>query len=127
MEKELKKILASLGERLRSWRPTVDELSRDYRDMSTDWRVSLGRFLRGFRSFAWLGLFFIGVFGGIGLKTVALEYLVIGHGDYRLLPSERLYSLNELREKALDAGARLPVEPRQAYPACGEQREDPSL
>lgn len=126
METDLKKQLAALKEKLRSWRPTIQELGHDYRDMAAPLRTTLTRFPGTFTVLGFMGLFFIGVLVGFGAKTMAEDGLVIGHSDYRLLPAERLYTLNELREEALAAGASLPVEPKKVYPACGEA-EDLSL
>jgi hypothetical protein len=55
---------------------------------------------------------------GIGLKSAAHTVVTIGYADYRLMPAERLYDLNVLRERALENGATLPVQEKREYPAC---------
>ena len=127
MEKDLKQWLTAMKERFRSWRPTVSEISHDYRDLSGQWRTFFNRFPRLIVGLGWTALFLGGVLAGVGLRTLTEERLAIGHEDYRLMPTDKLYALNELREKALDAGASLLVEPKKTYPVCDAQEKDPSL
>lgn len=65
-------------------------------------------------------LFLFGVMGGYVLKSLALENFTIGHEDYRLVPAERLYALNTLREQALKGGASLTAPVKPNYPSCSE-------
>lgn len=113
-----KTFVARVKERLASWRPTVDELSHDYRDIRSDIRVFFRRFPELSRVLFLSLLFILGVSFGFGLKSLAKERLTIGHEDYHLVPAERLYALNTLREQALREGATLPVNEKQSYPAC---------
>lgn len=66
-------------------------------------------------------LLVVGIGIGIGLKSVAEKSLTIGHEDYHLVPTNRLYALNALREQALDDGAVLPISEERSYPACNLQ------
>lgn len=75
----------------------------------------------------WLFLFVAGIAFGAGLKALSDGYLTIGHEDYRLVPTERLYALNELREQALEDGATLPVNEKKRYPACGLESDETEL
>lgn len=111
-------ILARVKKRLASLRPTVDELSRDYRDIQTDFRGLSRHFPRLSQRLFLSALLVIGVGVGAGLKLVAKERFTIGHEDYHLMPMERLYALNALRDAALEDGAALPVNERESYPAC---------
>lgn len=65
-------------------------------------------------------LFLFGVMGGYALKSFALDHFTIGHEDYRLVPAERLYALNALREQALAGGASLTAPTKPNYPSCNE-------
>lgn len=118
MEFNPQTLLARLKERLASWRPTVDEISHDYRDIRADFRSFFRRFPELSRTLFLAALLVAGTTLGIGLKSVAKEHLTIGHADYRLVPAERLYALNTLREQALEKGAALPLNEKQSYPAC---------
>lgn len=118
MELNLKTILARLKGHLTSLRPTMDGLSHDYRDIRADIWVFFRRFPILFRALLLAALFLVGLGIGIGLKSVAKEHVTIGHEDYRLVPVERLYALNALRETALEDGAALPVNEKQSYPSC---------
>gem|GEM_PF-6107816 len=64
-------------------------------------------------------LFLSSIALGYGLKTLTEPRFAIGHRDYTLLPKERLYDLNALREEALRNGARLTVAEKPVYPSCG--------
>jgi hypothetical protein len=110
--------IVRVKERLASWRPASDERSHDYRDIRAELKGLLRRFPELSRTFFLAALLVAGVGIGMGLKSVAKESLTIGHADYRLVPAERLYALNALREQALEAGATLPVNEQQSYPAC---------
>lgn len=118
MELDLKTRIARLRERLVSWRPTVDELSHDYRDIRINFEGAFRRFPGLSRTLFLSALFVLSLGLGLGLKSFSEEYLAIGHGDYRLIPADRLYALNELRERALERGAVLPVSEQRSYPAC---------
>ena len=107
-----------IKELLASWRPTVSELSHDYRDIRIDVQGFLARFPALSRTIFFLALLVAGIGIGTGLKFIAKEKLTIGHEDYHLIPSERLYSLNTLRERAIQEGATLPVNEKRSYPAC---------
>lgn len=118
MEFTPQKILARFKEHLFSLRPTVEELSHDYRDIRTDFRGFFHRFPKVSRILLLSVFLVIGVGIGTNIKLVAKEHLTIGHEDYRLVPAERLYALNTLREEALERGASLPLNEKQSYPAC---------
>jgi hypothetical protein len=110
--------IGRIKELLASWRPTVSELSHDYRDIRIDFQGFLNRFPVISRTIFLLALLAAGIGVGTGLKLAAEERLAIGHEDYRLTPSHRLYSLNALRERAIEKGASLPVNEKRSYPAC---------
>ena len=107
-----------IKELLASWRPTVSELSHDYRDIRIDVQRLFNRSPVLLRRLFLFALLVAGIGIGTGLKLMAKEKLTIGHEDYHLVPSERLYSLNTLREQALNGGATLPVNEKRSYPAC---------
>ncbi|MFZ1654997.1 MAG: hypothetical protein WBO92_00565 [Candidatus Moraniibacteriota bacterium] len=119
--------LARLKEWAASWRLTVAEMSQDYRGMFTPFQKYFLRVPRMTPAFSWTIFFLFGVATGFGLKTLAQSSLTIGHEDYRLVPAERLYALNTLRERALAAGANLTVKTRAEYPACTDETGLPSL
>lgn len=78
----------------------------------------------------WIGglvLFGISVLAGFGLKSLAHGMFTIGHEDYRLIPAERLYALNALREQTLGAEASLTPDPAPTYPVCSATSQDSSL
>lgn len=118
MEFNPQTLLARFKERFASWRPTVDEISHDYRDIRADFRGFFRRFPELSRTLFLAAILVAGTTLGIGLKSVAKEHLTIGHADYHLVPAERLYALNTLREQALEKGAALPLNEKQSYPAC---------
>ena len=118
MEFKPETLIARLKERFASWRPTVDEISHDYRDIRADFQGFFRRFPELSRTLFLAAIFVAGIAIGIGLKSAAKEHLTIGHADYRLVPAERLYALNTLREQALERGASLPLNEKQSYPAC---------
>ena len=66
-------------------------------------------------------LFLLGIGVGYSVKSWAENTVTIGHEDYRLVPAEKLYELNTLREAALDNGASLAVETKPVYPSCSEE------
>lgn len=118
MEFNPQTFIARLKERFVSWRPTVSEISHDYRDIATDFRTFFRRSSTLARGIFYAVLLLIGIGLGIGSKLAAESGLTIGHEDYRLVPAERLYALNALREQALEKGAALPVSEKRSYPAC---------
>ncbi len=118
MEFTPRTFLARLKQHLASWRPTVDELSHDYRDIRADFQGIFHRFPDLSRGLFLAALFVAGIGIGIGLKSVAEERVTIGHEDYHLIPAERLYALNALRTRALEEGAVLPLNEKRSYPAC---------
>lgn len=78
----------------------------------------------------WIGglaLFGVSVLAGFGLKSFAHRTFTIGHEDYRLIPAERLYALNALREQALGTEASLTPDPVPTYPVCSATSQDLSL
>lgn len=124
MEKHLAHWLAAAKERFLSWRPLAGESSQTHQIRPADWRTLINRFPRLLAGFAWIALFLGGALVGFGFKTIAKDHLTIGHEDYRLIPSERLYALNAVRERALESGASLPVAARETYPVCEATEED---
>ncbi|MFA9261940.1 MAG: hypothetical protein ACEQSB_01085 [Undibacterium sp.] len=88
----------------------VRSMLTEYWGKHPEWRTSL--FLSG--------LFLLGVIGGYTLKSFAADSFTIGHDDYRLVSSDRLYALNVLRERALAGGATLTAPTKPNYPTCSE-------
>ncbi len=107
-----------------SWRLTMSDLKHDIRDIFTQVRNRTAMYRQSLRPVppsVGLGLLFIlSVVAGIGLKTWAKTTITIGHEDYRLIPVERLSSLNEFREQALAEGSSLTIETRTEHPSCSD-------
>lgn len=113
-----------LGTIVPSIRLTWEEIRQDYPKMFTAARRSIQETWQTHAWVGWGALFALFVFVGYGMKTLAHTSFTIGHEDFRLLPAEQLYGLNTLRERALDAGARLTIDAAPVYPACVAASDD---
>ena len=123
----LTQFLSRLQETTSLWRPTLVEVFHDFQAIFAKLWGSLAGLLKITATLGWLTLFLVSVAAGFGLKVLTQSSLTIGHEDYRLVPAERLYALNTLRERALAAGANLTVKTRAEYPACTDETGLPSL
>lgn len=119
----LSRFVGRLKDRFLTRYPTVSAIAGDYRDMLAA-RPSLGSLNRRIPHIVFWGMLFaLGLVAGSFAKNLAHEHLTIGHEDYRLIPADRLYSLNALRDKALAQGAALPIAEPREYPACRDGDE----
>lgn len=116
-------------ERFASWRPTETEavpVTESRPGSETSWTVRFSTHRRAlFHGVALALLFGLSVAAGMSLKSWADGRITIGHEDYRLVPAERLYDLNALREKALANGTPLAVDTKPVYPVCSDDIDVP--
>lgn len=107
-----------LREWLLSWRPFWQDVKEDYHDLYRELSNYGRQHPRLMRQIGWASLLGVSILVGFGTKTWAEDAVTLGQEDYRLLAASKLYSLNELRQQALNQGASLVAPEPVHYPAC---------